>query len=100
MTVDEAGYVDKPKKERMGIRSALMASLDIARSSLSLFGANWAPVVRAKNLGTILRYAMSGGFPFEAPVQSMRILVPRRFCSSDVPMFVSERSDDDSNKDS
>lgn len=43
-------------------------------------------------------YAMGGGFAFEAPVQSMRILVPGRFCSSDVPLFVSERSDDDANK--
>ena len=43
-------------------------------------------------------YAFAGGFPFEAPVQSMRILVPRRFCSSDVPLYVAEREDDDANK--
>lgn len=43
-------------------------------------------------------YAMSGGFNFEAPVQSMRMLDPDRWCSSDVPLWVSERSDDTANK--
>lgn len=39
-------------------------------------------------------YAMSIGVPFEQPVQSMRILEPRRWCSSDIPLWVAERSDD------
>ena len=39
-------------------------------------------------------YAMSGGFPFEPPVQSMRILSPRRFVCSDIPLFVSSLDDD------
>ncbi len=43
-------------------------------------------------------YAMSGGFPFEPPVQSMRMLVPSRFCSSDIPLFVAEREDDANNR--
>lgn len=43
-------------------------------------------------------YAMAGGFPFEAPVQSMRMLDPRRFVCSDIPLFVSEREDDIMNR--
>lgn len=43
-------------------------------------------------------YAMSGGFPFEPPVQSMRILEPRRFVCSDIPLFVSDREDDIANR--
>lgn len=43
-------------------------------------------------------FAMSGGFPFEPPVQSMRILEPRRWVCSDIPLFVSEREDDIMNR--
>lgn len=43
-------------------------------------------------------YAMGGGFKFEAPVQSMRMLDPDRWCSSDIPLWVAERSDDVANK--
>ncbi len=43
-------------------------------------------------------YAMGGGFPFQHPVQSLRMLDPGRWCSADIPLWVSERSDDDSNK--
>lgn len=39
-------------------------------------------------------YAMGGGFPFEPPVQSLRMLDPLRWCSSDIPLWVSEREDD------
>lgn len=39
-------------------------------------------------------YAMGGGFPFEAPVQSLRMLDPDRWCSSDIPLWVSKRGDD------
>jgi hypothetical protein len=39
-------------------------------------------------------YAMGGGFPFQHPVQSMRMLDAQRWCSTDIPLWVSERSDD------
>lgn len=42
-------------------------------------------------------YAMGGGFPFEPPVQSMRMLDSKRFCSTDIPLWSSERADDDMN---
>ena len=40
-------------------------------------------------------YAMGGGFPFEAPVQSLRMLDATRWQGVDIPLHVSERSDDD-----
>lgn len=43
-------------------------------------------------------YAMANGFNFEPPVQSMRMLDPDRWCSSDIPLWVSERRDDDMNR--
>lgn len=43
-------------------------------------------------------YAMGGGFPFEAPVQSMRMLDSKRWTSSDVPLYVADRSDDIMNR--
>lgn len=43
-------------------------------------------------------YAMGGGFAFEPPVQSMRMLEPRRWCCADIPLFVAEREDDIANK--
>lgn len=39
-------------------------------------------------------YAMGGGFPYEPPVQSLRMLEPKRWCSSDIPLWVSELADD------
>jgi hypothetical protein len=42
-------------------------------------------------------YAQDIGASFEAPVQSMRMLEPKRWCSSDIPLWVSERVDDDAN---
>ena len=42
-------------------------------------------------------YAMSKGFTFEAPSQSLRMLEPRRWCSTDIPLWVSSLSDDDDN---
>ena len=42
-------------------------------------------------------YAMGGGFPYEPPVQSLRMLEPRRWCSVDIPLWVSELADDDRN---
>lgn len=40
-------------------------------------------------------FAMGIGASFEPPSQSLRMLVPGRFCSSDIPLYVSERADDD-----
>jgi hypothetical protein len=40
-------------------------------------------------------YAMAGGFAFEHPVQSMRMLDSLRWCSTDIPLWVGERSDDE-----
>jgi hypothetical protein len=39
-------------------------------------------------------YAMGGGFPFQAPVQSMRMLDAKRWTSSDIPLWVAEIGDD------
>ncbi len=39
-------------------------------------------------------YAMAGGFGFEPPVQSVRMLDSKRWCSSDIPLWVSKREDD------
>ncbi len=39
-------------------------------------------------------YAMGGGFPFEPPVQSMRMLDSKRWTSSDIPLWVAELGDD------
>ena len=43
-------------------------------------------------------YAMSKGFSFEAPSQCFRMLEPRRWCSTDIPLWVSDRADDSENK--
>jgi hypothetical protein len=43
-------------------------------------------------------YAMGGGFPFEHPVQSMRMLDSKRFCSTDIPLWVSKLDDDQRHK--
>ncbi len=39
-------------------------------------------------------YAMGGGFPFEPPVQSLRMIDSRRWTGADIPLYVSERGDD------
>lgn len=41
-------------------------------------------------------YAMGGGFTYEAPVQSMRMLDPKRWCGTDIPLWVSDAEDDQS----
>lgn len=43
-------------------------------------------------------YAMGGGFPFEHPVQSLRMLDSKRFCSTDIPLWVSKIEDDERHK--
>ncbi len=40
-------------------------------------------------------YALDIGARFESPSQSMRILEPKRFVSSDVPLWVSSVEDDE-----
>lgn len=40
-------------------------------------------------------YAMGGGFPFEQPVQSMRMLDATRWNGVDIPLHVGERDDDE-----
>ena len=40
-------------------------------------------------------YAMDIGAKFEPPVQSMRMLEPKRWCSTDIPLWVSDRADDE-----
>jgi hypothetical protein len=39
-------------------------------------------------------YALDLGARFEAPSQSLRIIEPRRFCSTDIPLWVSSCNDD------
>jgi hypothetical protein len=43
-------------------------------------------------------YAMGGGFPFEPPVQSMRMLDSKRWTSSDIPLYAADRDDDIMNR--
>ena len=43
-------------------------------------------------------YAMAGGFPFEPPSQSMRMLDARRWTGPDIPLFFSDREDDIMNR--
>jgi hypothetical protein len=43
-------------------------------------------------------YAMSKGLPFEAPVQSLRMLEPTRWCSIDIPLWISSKDDDINNR--
>jgi hypothetical protein len=37
---------------------------------------------------------MGAGLAFEQPVQSMRMLDSKRWTSSDIPLYVAERTDD------
>ncbi len=43
-------------------------------------------------------YAMDIAAALECPSQSMRILEPKRFCSTDIPLWVAERADDEANQ--
>lgn len=75
----------------------------VKRASLTCLG-HWHSRICLPNLmvnGSLIGYdpyAMGGGFPFEPPVQSMRMLEPLRWCSTDIPLWVSERADDDMNE--
>lgn len=39
-------------------------------------------------------FAMSGGFEFQAPVQSLRMLDSKRWTGADIPLYVATRDDD------
>lgn len=39
-------------------------------------------------------YAMGGGFPFQSPVQSLRMLDSKRWQGADIPLYVADRADD------
>ncbi len=75
----------------------------VKKASLSVMG-HWHQRICLPNLmvnGSLIGYdpyAMGGGFAFEAPVQSMRMLDSKRFGSTDIPLWVSEREDDDMNR--
>lgn len=43
-------------------------------------------------------YAMGGGFPFQDPVQCMRMLDAKRWIGADIPLYVADRADDVMNK--
>ena len=74
----------------------------VKHASLTVMG-HWHQRICLPNLmvnGSLIGYdpyAMGGGFPFEPPVQSMRMLDSKRFCSTDIPLWVSDREDDDMN---
>ena len=57
MSVDEAGYVEAKPRKRMGVRSAVLASLDAGQFATRIKG----PIKRAADLGFILRYCFSYG---------------------------------------
>lgn len=86
-----------------GITIPLMRALarweTVRRASLTCMG-HWHQriclpdvMVNASLIG-FNSFAMDIGARFEAPSQSLRMLEPRRFCSTDVPLWVSEREDD------
>ncbi len=71
----------------------------VKRADLTIMG-HWHQRICLPNVmvnGSLIgynAYAMGGGFGFEDPVQSMRILEPNRWVCSDIPLFVAEREDD------
>lgn len=75
----------------------------VKHASLTCLG-HWHQRICLPNLmvnGSLIGYdpyAMGGGFPFEPPVQSMRMLDSKRFGSSDIPLWVAEKSDDSANR--
>lgn len=57
--VDEAGYGDEPAKMPMGVRTAVMASLESGKFMLER---KRSPLKRIRDLGSLLRYAMDGHY--------------------------------------
>lgn len=90
-----------------GITVPLFRSLarweTVKHADLSCMG-HWHQRICLPNLmvnGSLIgfnSFAQDIGAGFEAPVQSLRMLEPRRWCSSDVPLWVSERADDQMNQ--
>lgn len=74
----------------------------VKRADLTCMG-NWHQRIclpTAMVNGSLIGYntfAMMIGARFEPPVQSMRMLDARRWCSTDIPLWVAERSDDELN---
>lgn len=74
----------------------------VKRADLTCMG-NWHQRIclpTAMVNGSLIGYntfAMMIGARFEPPVQSMRMLDARRWCSTDVPLWVAERADDEQN---
>jgi|SRR5579863_2622960 len=58
MSVDETGYDEEKKPPKIGVRSAVIASLDAGRFAWSV---RKSPVRRMADLGVILRYGMHFG---------------------------------------
>jgi hypothetical protein len=56
--VDETDYGDEPKRERMGVRSAVMSSLEVYAMLSNMIQ---SPIRRIASLGVILRYGMQNG---------------------------------------
>jgi hypothetical protein len=87
-----------------GITVPLMRSLarweSVKHADLTAMG-HWHQRICLPNVlvnGSLIgynAYAMGGGFPFEAPVQSMRMLDASRWIGADIPLNVSDRADDD-----
>jgi hypothetical protein len=87
-----------------GITVPLMRSLarweSVKHADLTVMG-HWHQRICLPNVlvnGSLIgynAYAMGGGFAFEAPVQSMRMLDASRWIGADIPLNVSDRADDD-----
>jgi len=75
----------------------------VKRADLTCMG-HWHQRICLPDLmvnGSLIGYnafAMSKGFAFESPSQSMRMLDSRRWTGADIPLYVAERADDAANK--
>lgn len=75
----------------------------VKRADLTCMG-HWHQRICLPDLmvnGSLIGYnafAMSKGFSFEAPSQSMRMLDSRRWTGADIPLYVAERGDDQGGK--
>lgn len=86
-----------------GITIPMMKALakwdTVRRASLTCLG-HWHQRICLPNVmvnGSLIgfnSYAMDIAAAFESPSQSLRMLEPKRFCSTDVPLWVADRSDD------
>lgn len=71
----------------------------VKKADLTCMG-HWHQRINLPNImvnGSLIGYnsfAMSKGFTFEPPSQSLRMLDPLRWCGADIPLWVSKREDD------